>query len=190
MPHDEARVAIGTRAKENEAVSLVRNESKPQDNDRDLSDTCSDEDLIPYYRFTPECANSSPLAGRPSATNTRPQKRKLKSVIGGKKKQNNGKKRETPTPPISPPPKRAKPTETSSANPDLDSPQVANEQIFHHSGPKKYTLEDGPVALLPYENKYAQGGFAVQVRQKGQFVGLILAGEEEACRKLLVAFLT
>lgn len=51
MPHDETSVGIGKRAKENEAVSLVRNDLKSQDNDRDLSDTCSEEDLIPYYRL-------------------------------------------------------------------------------------------------------------------------------------------
>jgi hypothetical protein len=49
------------------------------------------------------------------------------------------------------------------------------------------TLQDGPVTLLPCQNKHAQGGFSVRVTQRGQFVGLVRAGQETACRKLLVS---
>jgi len=97
-------------------------------------------------------------------------------------------RRETPTPPISPPPKRAKATETMVAKSTPISPPAVKERIFHHSGAKKYSLEDGPCALIPYETSYARGGFAVRIEQNGQFVGMISAGEEVGCRKLLVLF--
>jgi hypothetical protein len=60
------------------------------------------------------------------------------------------------------------------------------ERVFQHSGSKYYWLQDGPVSLLPVENRMAKGGFSVQIKQQGRFVGRIAAGEEIACRKLLV----
>lgn len=97
-------------------------------------------------------------------------------------------RRETPTPPISPPSKRAKPTESAPAKSAPIAPPVVKERVFQHSGVKKYSLEDGPVALIPYETGHARGGFAVRIEQKGQFVGLIQGGGEVGCRKLLVVF--
>jgi hypothetical protein len=67
------------------------------------------------------------------------------------------------------------------------SPPKPIERVFQHNGAKKMTLQDGPVTLLPYENKYARGRFSVRVTQSGQFVGLVQAGQEVACRKLLVS---
>ena len=65
---------------------------------------------------------------------------------------------------------------------------AVEERVFHCSGPKNYWVEDGPVVLIPKENKHAKGGFAVQIVQKGRVVGMISAGEEEECRKLRVMF--
>jgi hypothetical protein len=64
-------------------------------------------------------------------------------------------------------------------------PEV-QKRVFHHTGPKKYFLQDGPVTLRPFENHYALGGFGVRCTQNGEYVGLIVSGEEELCRKLLV----
>jgi hypothetical protein len=49
-------------------------------------------------------------------------------------------------------------------------------------------VQNGPVRLIPYENRHAKGGFAVRVVQAGNVVGLISAGEEVLCRKLRVRY--
>ena len=76
------------------------------------------------------------------------------------------------------------PTTPTDATP-IAPPEIL-EEVFHHRGPKNYHLQDGDVSLFPYQNRYAEGGFAVQIKQHGIHVGLIARGEEIACRKLLV----
>jgi len=93
----------------------------------------------------------------------------------------------TPPQPNSPPPKRTKPSSSAAASEAKSGQPIAKECVFQHSGKPKYSLEDGPVALIPTENEHAHGGFAVHIRQKGEHVGLICAGSEVACRELLVS---
>ena len=96
-------------------------------------------------------------------------------------------KHDIQTPTTAPPSKRVK---QLAKNPSPEAPSASTpesaEEVLHYSGRIKRSLADGPVSLFPYENKRAEGGFAVQVRQKGVIIGLISYGEELKCRKLLV----
>ena len=46
-----------TASEEDEPVSSVGKVLRSQEKHEDLSDTCSEEDSVPYYAFTPECTN-------------------------------------------------------------------------------------------------------------------------------------
>src|SRR5437667_7161160 len=120
------------------------------------------------------------------APNIANRKRQIKSRIVGKKRQNSLTEHDSPTPLSSPPAKRVKPT--SPESPEIPVPVSVPkkvERVFHHSGAKKYSVQDGPVSLIAYENRHARGGYSVRVLQSGEFVGLIASGEEVACRRLL-----
>ena len=67
----------------------------------------------------------------------------------------------------------------------VSPPEVVGE-VFPISGPKRYSIPEGPVSLFACENKHAEGGFCVKVWKDGIFVGVISAGGELECRKLLV----
>ena len=119
----------------------------------------------------------------------RPQKKTIKSRIVGKKNQNTSEvKRDTPPPPDSRPLKRIKPLPGKSPpkSGPVTPPEVV-EKVFRISGAKKYLIPEGPVELVASENKYAEGGFCVKVETEGKLVGLISAGGELECRKLLVS---
>lgn len=122
-----------------------------------------------------------------------PRKRKIKSLILGKNRRSRDARQETPTPPQSPSPKRVKSSTKSPERPSSKSevepvePHTKKQiKVFHHSGPKNYFLQEGPVTLTPFENHHAKGGFGVRCTENGQYVGLIALGEEPLCRKLLV----
>jgi hypothetical protein len=90
----------------------------------------------------------------------------------------------TSTPPPSAPMTLARPISPPPSTPR--TPSKPPPKVFHVSGPKKYNVDDGPVTLIPFENRHAKGGFAVRVVRQGIIVGLISAGEEVLCRKLRV----
>jgi hypothetical protein len=146
------------------------------------SDTGSDEDLsFPKKPLTSQIpANhhgTSDKSTEENALRSPPRKNRIVSRILGKKHNSNPTQPKLSTPPTSPPLPTAKPSPPE---------PVTIERVFHHSGVKKYNLQDGPVTLIPYESSHAQGGYGVRVTQNGVFVGLIAAGEEMNCRKLLV----
>src|SRR5579859_2153822 len=114
-----------------------------------------------------------------------PRKRKIKSLILGKNRKAQGPRQKSPTPPQSPPPKRVKAATRSPEKPasksevEIVEPHMKKDiKTFHHSGPKNYFLQDGPVTLTPFENHHAKGGFGVRCSQNGKFVGFISSGEE------------
>jgi hypothetical protein len=150
--------------------------------DLEGSDTGSDEDLsLPTkQRFS---TSHSKLKKRKvfsektteADNSSHPPRKKIVSRIVGKNFKDKAPKRKPSTPPVSPPRETVKP-----------SPPKPIERVFHHSGVKKYTVQDGPVTLIPYENSHARGNYSVRVIQDGGFVGLIVDGEETSCRKLIV----
>jgi hypothetical protein len=117
-----------------------------------------------------------------------PRKKTIKSRIVGKKSQNSSKvKRDSPTPLSTTPRKRIKPSpaEPSPETTPVSPPEVV-EKVFHVSGRKNFSIPDGPAILFAYENKYAEGGYCVEVTKGGKSFGFISAGGEIECRKLLV----
>ena len=139
----------------------------------------------------------TPFEGRSREENIStsiPKKRKINSLILGKNRKAQRARQEASPTPQSPSPKRVKsstksPEEPLSSKVELEIEETRSKieiKVFHHSGPKNYFLQDGPVTLRPFENSYAKGGFGVRCSQDGQYVGLIASGEETLCRKLLV----
>jgi len=114
-------------------------------------------------------------------------KPRIKRIIHGKKRrlQDVG-IRKSPSPSSSPVALPLTPINQERSLPEEAHPKKPQERVFHYSGPKNYFLEDAPVVLTPYQNERTDGGYAIRVVQKGRFVGLVRAGEEKACRELLV----
>jgi len=162
-----------TASEEDEPLRNVISETKKVHQiENDDSETSSDEDLSLPKRRKPF---SEKARGQNSSQSPDLQRRKSGSPIDGERRKN-----------ISQPGKSSVSGQVSPGREIVKpSPPKPIERVFQHNGVKKMTLEDGPVHLLPYENKYARGGFSVRVTQRGQFVGLVQAGQEVACRKLL-----
>lgn len=132
----------------------------------------------------PENRSHKPRSEKISVSNAStllPQKRQIKTRIAAKSHKSHSSKCDSPIPPTTPPSERV-----ASSKTPLSSPLRVNEVVFQHSGRKMYDIQDGDVRLFPYQNKHAYGGFSVEIRQNGKFVGLIAAGQEVACRKYLV----
>jgi hypothetical protein len=134
--------------------------------------------LIPRIPFASKTENRS---------NDLPRSR-IKSRIGGKTNKRDLKTHNTATLPTStalPESGLLPPPQSPCAASEIIAPQL-DEHVFDISGPKNYLLEEGPVFLMPYQNRSAEGGYTVEVRRGGKKVGVIAAGGELACRKLLV----